>query len=117
MPACVDGAVLRERVQREKSFRDEIDAAKRVRHGTGLKKAQDFQLELTRGKRAQGKTYTDPKLAEESFMDCAEAVHPHVRAAQGQRADAQGLPRPVARGHRHGVRGQDARADGDPGGS
>jgi hypothetical protein len=62
---CVNG------VQREKSFRDEIDAAKRVRHGTGLRKAQDFQLELTRGKRAQGKTYTDPKRAEESFMDCA----------------------------------------------
>jgi hypothetical protein len=59
---CVNG------VQREKSFRDEIDAAKRVKHGTGLKKAQDFQLELTRGKRAQGKTYTDPKLAEESFI-------------------------------------------------
>jgi Phage integrase family len=62
---CVNG------VQREKSFRDEIDAAKRVKHGTGLKKAQDFQLELTRGKRAQGKTYTDPKLAGESFMACA----------------------------------------------
>ena len=45
-----------------------MDAGKRVRPGTGLKKAQDFQLELTRGKRAQGKTYTDPKLAEESFM-------------------------------------------------
>ena len=43
-------------VQRDKSFRDEIDAGKRVLWGTGLKKAQDFQLELTRGKRAQGRT-------------------------------------------------------------
>src|SRR5580693_4137224 len=36
-------------VQRDKSFRDEMDARKRVQWGTGLKKAQDFQLELTRG--------------------------------------------------------------------
>ncbi len=50
-------------VQRDKSFRDEIDAGKRVQYGTGLKKAQDFQLELTRGKRAQGKTYIDPRPA------------------------------------------------------
>jgi hypothetical protein len=35
-------------VQRERSFSDELDAGKRVRPGTGLKKAQDFQLELTR---------------------------------------------------------------------
>jgi hypothetical protein len=61
-------------VQRERSFADEMDAGKRVRPGTGLKKAQDFQLELTRGKRAQGKTYTDPKLAEESFMANAAAL-------------------------------------------
>ena len=60
-------------VQRERSFADEMDAGKRVRPGTGLKKAQDFQLEATRGKRAQGKTYTDPKLAEESFMANAAA--------------------------------------------
>jgi hypothetical protein len=32
-------------VQRDKSFRDEIDARKRVQYGSGLKKAQDFQLE------------------------------------------------------------------------
>jgi len=53
-----------QRVQREKSFADEIDTQKRVRYGTGLKKAQDFQLELTRGKRAQGKTYVDLKAAD-----------------------------------------------------
>ena len=57
--------------QREKSFRDEMDDRKRVIPGSGLGKARDFQLELTRGKRAQGRTYTDPKAAEEPFMDCA----------------------------------------------
>jgi hypothetical protein len=69
-------------VQRERSFADEMDAGKRVRPGTGLKKAQDFQLELTRGKRAQGKTYTDPKLAEESFM--ANAVQFVTKSARLQ---------------------------------
>jgi hypothetical protein len=59
--------------QRERSFADEIDAAKRVRYGTGLKKARDFQLELTRGKRAQGKTYVDPKAGSELFGPAAEA--------------------------------------------
>lgn len=50
-------------VQRDKSFRDEIDARKRVQWGTWLKKAQDFQLELTWGKRTQSKTYVDPKAS------------------------------------------------------
>jgi integrase len=59
--------------QREKSFADEMDERKRVRYGTGLKKAQDFQLELTRGKRAQGKTYVDPKAGSELFGPAAEA--------------------------------------------
>ena len=60
-------------VQRDKSFKDEMDARKRVQCGTGLKKAQDFQLELTRGKRAQGKTYVDPKAGNELFGAAAEA--------------------------------------------
>ncbi len=60
-------------VQRDKSFRDEMDTAKRVLWGTGLKKAQDFQLELTRGKRAQGKTYVDPKAGNQLFGPAAEA--------------------------------------------
>jgi hypothetical protein len=47
--------------QVEESFRDDTDARKRVRYGTGLKKAQDRQLELTRGKRAEGQTYIAPK--------------------------------------------------------
>jgi hypothetical protein len=33
-----------------------MDGKKRVRYGTGLRKAQDAQLELTRGKRAEGQT-------------------------------------------------------------
>ncbi len=60
-------------VQRDKSFRDEMDAARRVLWGSGLKKAQDFQLELTRGKRAQGRTYVDPKAGDELFGPAAEA--------------------------------------------
>ncbi|MCW2938610.1 MAG: site-specific integrase [Actinomycetia bacterium] len=60
-------------VQRDRSFRDEIDAGKRVRYGTGLRKAQDFQLELTRGKRSQGKTYVDPKAGNELFGPACEA--------------------------------------------
>jgi hypothetical protein len=75
-------------VQRERPFADEMDAGKRVRPGTGLKKAQDFQLELTRGKRAQGKTYTDPKLAEESFM--ANAVQFVAKSARLQAAERWG---------------------------
>ena len=60
-------------VQREKSFADEIDAGRRVRYGTGLKKARDFQLELTRGKRAQGRTYVDPAAGSELFGLACEA--------------------------------------------
>ncbi len=60
-------------VQRDKSFRDEIDAGKRVQWGAGLKEAQDFQLELTRGKRAQGRTYVHPKAGAELFGTAAEA--------------------------------------------
>jgi len=60
-------------VQRDKSFRDEMDDRKRVQWGSGLKKARDFQLELTRGKRAQGKTYVDPKAGNELFGTAAEA--------------------------------------------
>jgi hypothetical protein len=35
--------------------------------------AQDFQLKLTAQKREQGRTFVDPKLADESFMDNARA--------------------------------------------
>ena len=75
-------------VQREKSFADEMDAGKRVRHGTGLKKARDFQLELTRGKRAQGSTYVDPKAGAELFGPAAEAfiMSGAVHAVAGTRA-------------------------------
>jgi hypothetical protein len=60
-------------VQRDKSFSDEMDARKRMQYGTGLRKAQDFQLELTRGKRAQGRTYVDPAAGNELFGPAAEA--------------------------------------------
>jgi hypothetical protein len=75
-------------VQRDKSFRDEIDASRRVRYGTGLKKAQDFQLELTRGKRAQGRTYVDPKAGNELFGPAVKLTW------------SDGLPRGAKTGHR-----------------
>lgn len=59
--------------QREESFRDDMDAKKRVRYGTGLKKAQDAQLELTRGKRAEGQTYIAPTGGKENFGQACEA--------------------------------------------
>jgi hypothetical protein len=55
--------------QREQSFADEIDAQKRIIRGSGLRKAQDFQLELTRGKRAEGRTYIDPKAGKVRFAE------------------------------------------------
>jgi hypothetical protein len=61
-------------VQRDKSFRDEIDARERVQYGAGLKKAQDFQPKLTRGKGAQGKTYVDPKAGNELFGAASPAA-------------------------------------------
>jgi integrase len=75
-------------VQRDKSFRDEMDARKRVLYGTGLRKAQDFQLELTRGKRAQGKTYVDPAAGNELFGPAAEAFirSPALQASADSRA-------------------------------
>ena len=75
-------------VQRDKSFRDEMDARKRVLYGTGLKKAQDFQLELTRGKRAQGRTYVDPAAGNELFGPAAEAfiMSPALKASADSRA-------------------------------
>lgn len=69
--------------QREKSFRDEIDGAGKVRPGTGLKKAQDFQLKHTADKRAQGKTYVDPKMADELFTDNARQMILHSARIHG----------------------------------
>ena len=76
-------------VQRDKSFRDEMDARKRVQWGTGLKKAQDFQLELTRGKRAQGKAYVDPRAGDELFGTAAEAfiMSPALDASADSRSN------------------------------
>ncbi|MBO0805467.1 MAG: hypothetical protein J2P25_20620, partial [Nocardiopsaceae bacterium] len=91
--------------QREKSFRDEIDGRKRVVPGSGLAKARDFQLELTRGKRAQGKTYTDPKRAEEPFTEhAAQFIKASARLTAGEnsRKTYQGI-----------LRGDIAKAFGD----
>ena len=65
-----------------------MDDRKRVQWGSGLKKARDFQLELTRGKRAQGKTYVDPKAGDELFGTAAEAFimpSPVLRASDETR--------------------------------
>jgi integrase len=64
--------------QVEESFRDDMDKSKRVRYGTGLKKAQDAQLELTRGKRSQGQTYIAPKGGSASFGDAVEQLITHM---------------------------------------
>jgi hypothetical protein len=60
---CPHAGTLRYSVngkQKEQSFRDDMDERKRVKYGTGKRKAQDAQLELTRGKRAEGQTYIAP---------------------------------------------------------
>jgi hypothetical protein len=40
--------------QKEESFRDDMDERKRVRYGTGYRKAQDAKLDLTRGEAGRG---------------------------------------------------------------
>lgn len=64
--------------QIEESFRDDMDRNKRVRYGTGLKKVQDAQLELTRGKRSQGQTYIAPKGGSANFGDAVEQLITHM---------------------------------------
>jgi hypothetical protein len=57
----------------EKSFRDEIDPrTKRVKTGSGKKKAEDFRLKLSHDKRAQGKSFTDPALGRQAWTGHAE---------------------------------------------
>lgn len=59
--------------QREESFDDELyPGTRRVKPNSGLRKAQDFQLRLSTGKREQGRTFTDPKEGEAPFLDAAE---------------------------------------------
>jgi hypothetical protein len=41
------------------------------RSNSGLRKAQDFQLKLSTGKREQGSSFTGPKEAEASFTEAA----------------------------------------------
>lgn len=85
--------------QAEQSFRDDMDARKRVKYGTGLKKAQDAQLELTRGKRAEGQTYIAPKGGNENFGDAAERFIAHApvndRSRVGYMSNYRNHVRPV----------------------
>jgi integrase len=71
--------------QAEQSFRDDMDAQKRVRYGTGLKKAQDAQLELTRGKRAEGQTYIAAKGGSANFGDACERFIAHMVVSERSR--------------------------------
>jgi integrase len=71
--------------QKEESFRDDMDAKKRVRYGTGLKKAQDAQLELTRGKRAEGQTYIAPTGGKDNFGKACEAFIAAMACADNTR--------------------------------
>jgi integrase len=71
--------------QVEESYRDDMDARKRVQYGTGLKKAQDAQLELTRGKRAEGQTFIAPKGGSANFGDAAERCISHMAVSERSR--------------------------------
>jgi integrase len=71
--------------QKEESFRDDMDDKKRVRYGTGLRKAQDAQLELTRGKRAEGQTYITPTGGKEKFGEACEAFIAAMACADNTR--------------------------------
>ena len=71
--------------QKEESFPDDMDAKKRVKYGTGLKKAQDAQLELTRGKRAEGQTYIAPTGGKDNFGKACEAFIASMACADNTR--------------------------------
>lgn len=71
--------------QVEESFRDDMDKHKRVKYGTGLKKAQDAQLELTRGKRAEGQTYIAPKGGGANFGEACEKFIDHMAVNERSR--------------------------------
>jgi len=71
--------------QKEESFRDDLDASKRVRYGTGYRKAQDAQLELTRGKRAEGQTYITPTGGRDNFGEVCEAFIAAMACADSTR--------------------------------
>ena len=71
--------------QTEQSFKDDMTADKRVRFGTGLRKAQDAQLELTRGKRAEGQTYVTPSAGRDNFGDACTAFIIGMRCTDSTR--------------------------------
>ena len=54
--------------QRERSFKDQVDARGRVQYGSGRRLATDAQLKLTHDKRAEGATFVDhSKTGRENF--------------------------------------------------
>jgi hypothetical protein len=81
--------------QREESFDDELyPGTKRVKPNSGLRKAQDFQLKLSTGKREQGRSFTDPKEAEASFTAAAAqfiTTSARLKASDGTRKIYLGL--------------------------
>lgn len=76
--------------QVEESFRDDMDARKRVKYGSGLKKAQDAQLELTRGKRAEGQTYIAATGGNLNFGEAAERYIAHAAVNERTRNTYRG---------------------------
>jgi integrase len=68
--------------QREESFHDDLNKANgRPVKGSGLRKAQAFQLELSNAKRAAGKLVVDPKAGEQPFLPLAEKHIASLRTA------------------------------------
>jgi integrase len=69
--------------QREESFHDDLNKANgRPVRGSGLRKAQAFQLELSNAKRAAGKLVVDPKAGEQPFLPLAEKHIAGLRTAR-----------------------------------
>jgi Phage integrase family len=81
--------------QREESFEDELyPGTKRVKPNSGLRKAQDFQLKLSAGKREQGRSFTDPKEGDTPFIEAAAQfikTSSRLRASEKSRAIYLGL--------------------------
>jgi len=76
--------------QREESFADQVHPVTgRVSYGSGRKLAQDAQLKLAHDKRAEGRTFADPKAGKANFgeactafieaMACADATRTSYR--------------------------------------
>jgi integrase len=93
VPARVDTALLRQRQAEGRVLRDDMDERKRVRYGTGLRKAQDAWLELTRGKRAEGQTCIAPTGGKDNFGQACEALIAAMACADNTRDGYRGTYR------------------------